>query len=551
MPRSWLKHVWWLCVTVTVVSMCLGSASLPGADTEPAAPAAQAPSPSTAGRSDLADERELIRLFADTLEQVRDKYVESNVTDRELIEAAIQGMISRLDPYSNYIPPEELDQFRKGVEREFVGIGIQVSERDGQLEIISPLFGTPAWRGGLRAGDKILRIDETSTRGLSIDDAIKLMGGEAGSEVSVTVLHNDGRQAETVKLVRERIQQPTVLGFHRSKEGVWDYFCDTEQKIAYVRILAFSRNTSHDLQEVLERLLNEGMRGLVLDLRFNPGGMLSEAIKVCDLFLHEGRIVSIEGRSTPAQAWDAQDEGTLIPRGFPVAIMVNRFSASAAEIVSACLQDNKVATIVGERTWGKGSVQNIIELEKGKSALKLTTAGYHRPSGKNIHREADATETDEWGVHPDDGFALRLSNREMEDLGILYAQRDELISRGAEAGGEEPATDVESSSDSTTDASDAPPTAPGDTGEAGEAEVKPAAEVPDEDPAAQSTAPPASTGTSGDQGHVVDRQFDKALEVVKSKISSDSPGEETPAATLEPEPADENGSSAANTRQTP
>ncbi len=183
-------------------------------------------------------------------------------------------------------------------------------------------------------------------------------------------------------MVREHIQQPTVIGFHRNKEGIWDFFCDKDQKIAYVRIAAFSHNTSRDLEQVLNQLMQEGMRGLVVDLRFNPGGMLSEAIKVSDLFLHEGRIVSIEGRSTPQQVWDARDEGTIIPRGFPVAVMVNRFSASAAEIVSACLQDNQVATVVGERTWGKGSVQNVIELEQGKSALKLTTAGYHRPSGR-------------------------------------------------------------------------------------------------------------------------------------------------------------------------
>ncbi len=174
-------------------------------------------------RERLADEKELIRLFADTLEQVKSKYVESDVTERELIEAAIRGMISKLDPYSNYIPPQELDQFRKGVEREFVGIGIQVSERDGHLQIVSPLFGTPAWRAGLRAGDRILRIDDTSTRGLSLDDAIKLMGGKVGSEVTVTVLHPDGKQAETVQLTRERIEQPTVLGFQRNAEGVWDF----------------------------------------------------------------------------------------------------------------------------------------------------------------------------------------------------------------------------------------------------------------------------------------------------------------------------------------
>ena len=357
---------------LVLTMMCVSCRAVWAKDTEDQ-PSASAVRKSDDTRQQLADEKELIRLFADTLEQVKSKYVESDVTDRELIEAAIRGMISKLDPYSNYIPPQDLDQFRKGVEREFVGIGIQVSDpdRDGHLQIVSPLFGTPAWRAGLRAGDRILEIDDTSMRGLSLDDAIKLMGGKVGSEVTVTVLHPDGKQAETVQLTRERIQQPTVLGFQRNGEGVWDFSCDKDHKIGYVRIAAFSRNTSRDLEQVLKQSLQEGMQGLVMDLRFNPGGMLSEAIKVSDLFLHEGRIVSIQGRSTPEQIWDARQEGTLIPKGFPVAVLVNRFSASAAEIVSACLQDNKVATIVGERTWGKGSVQNIIELEHGKSAPEV------------------------------------------------------------------------------------------------------------------------------------------------------------------------------------
>ncbi len=488
---------------------------LRGADTEEPTAAATAVEQADERKKELADERELIRLFADTLEQVRDKYVESKVTDRELIEAAIHGMISRLDPYSDYIAPQEVDQFRKGVEREFVGIGIQVAERDGHLLIISPLFGTPAWRGGLRAGDRILKINDTSTRELSIDDAIKLMGGEVGTEVSVTVLHPDETRAETIKLVRERIEQPTVIGFHRNKEGAWDFLCDKDQKIGYVRIAAFSRTTSRDLEQVLTRLTQEGMQGLVVDLRFNPGGMLSEAIKVSDMFLHEGRIVSIEGRSTPQQVWDAREEGTIIPRGFPVAVLVNRFSASAAEIVSACLQDNQVATIVGERTWGKGSVQNIIELEKGKSVLKLTTAGYHRPSGKNIHREVGASESDEWGVHPDEGFAVQFTNRDMENLGMMFSRRDELMAA------EEP--------------EQAPPDAavadqnvesPAEGGEVEDAAVQPM-------DAGDAAAKPAEANTERPPSPLVDAQLEKALEAVRAKITSATPittsGAEPPA----------------------
>jgi carboxyl-terminal processing protease len=405
---------------------CLVMLSTPGRATDTQPPATPVPTQTAPTREQLAEERELIRLLADTLEQVRANYVDTQVSERELVEAAIHGMMSKLDPYSDYIAPTELDQFRKGVEREFVGIGIQVAERDGQIQIVSPLFGTPAWRAGLRAGDRILTIGDTSTRGFSIDDAIKLMSGEPGTEVTVSVLHRADTQTQTVTLKRELIQQPTVLGYRRNTEGVWDYFCDADNKIGYIRMAAFSRVTADDLARALRDLQTQGMQGLVLDLRFNPGGMLNQAIEVSDLFLHEGRIVSVVGRVNNPPPWDARDEGTLIPRGFPLAVLVNRFSASAAEIVSACLQDHKVAVIVGERTWGKGSVQNIIDLDHGKSALKLTTAGYQRPSGKNIHRGPHATESDEWGVTPDEGYAIAYSDSDIVNLGMRFNQLDAL-----------------------------------------------------------------------------------------------------------------------------
>ncbi len=412
-------------LALLLISVCCGPNRVHAADQKPGAPTAKTQQRLQQLKK-LEDEKELLRLFADTLEQVKTRYVEADVSERELIEAAIQGMVSRLDPYSHYIAPKDLDRFRKGLDHEFIGIGIQVSEREGHLLITSPLFDTPAWRAGLRAGDKILKINDTSTRGLSIDAAVKLMSGAIGSEVSITVSHPGDRVAETVKLKRERILQPTVIGYHRDAQGVWDFYCDHEHQIGYVRITAFSGNTASDLQRVLKTLLGEGMRGLVVDLRFNPGGMLKQAIQVCDLFLRKGRIVSIEGRATRNEAWEATSEGTLIPVGFPVVVLVNRFSASAAEIVSACLQDNHAATIIGERTWGKGSVQNVIVLDDGKSALKLTTAGYHRPSGKNIHREVEASESDQWGVHPDKGFVIKLKREEMRDLDALLARQDEL-----------------------------------------------------------------------------------------------------------------------------
>ena len=210
-------------------------------------------------------------------------------------------------------------------------------------------------------------------------------------------------------ITREWVHVETVLGDRRKSDDSWDFMLDHDKHIGYIRLTAFSRDTAQDLKKALVELRKEGLKGLILDLRFNPGGLLNSAIEVSDLFIAKGRIVSTKGRNTPERVWDAQKEGTF--EGFPMAVLVNHYSASASEIVSACLQDHKRAAVIGERTWGKGSVQNVIELEGGKSALKLTTASYHRPSGKNIHRFPDAKETDEWGVMPDAGYEVRLSRR--------------------------------------------------------------------------------------------------------------------------------------------
>jgi carboxyl-terminal processing protease len=209
---------------------------------------------------------------------------------------------------------------------------------------------------------------------------------------------------------------------------------DPDKRIAYVRITAFSRDTAEELRKVLTELQKEKIRGLVLDLRFNPGGLLASAVEVADLFVSEGRIVSTAGRSAREKSWDAHKEGTF--EGFPMAVLVNHYSASASEIVAACLQDHKRAKIVGERTWGKASVQNVIELEyssghAARSALKLTTAGYRRPNGKNIDRPPDAKETDEWGVRPDTGYELKLDDEEMFALVTDRRARDILLPKPA------------------------------------------------------------------------------------------------------------------------
>ena len=368
------------------------------------------------------DYYELHKILVDTLDQVERNYVK-DVSRRELIEAAIEGVLEKLDPYSAYINPEDMSRFRSSVESEFGGIGIQISVDAGQLKILSPLPDTPADRAGLLAGDHILQIDGASSEGINLDEAVRRLKGKEGTKVTLTVVHPGSHEKEEITITREKIHIDTVLGDHRKKDRTWDFILDSDRHIAYVRVAAFSRDTAGELRKVLGGLQKDNLRGLILDLRFNPGGLLNSAIEVSDLFVSKGSIVSTKGRNTPERVWEAQEKGTC--GDFPMVVLINRYSASASEIVSACLQDHKRAVVVGERSWGKGSVQNVIELEDGRSALKLTTAAYRRPSGKNIHRFPGTEDSEEWGVRPDEGFELKLGDEEMKKL--LRHRRDSLI----------------------------------------------------------------------------------------------------------------------------
>ena len=363
---------------------------------------------------------ELMKLFVDSFEQIDRNFVEK-VDRRELIDAAMRGMILKLDPYSSYIDSSEIKQFNESVDHEFGGIGIQVTvePKTRQLMVMTPLPGTPAYKAGIRAGDHILEIDGKPTAdfavGREMDTAVKMMRGKPGEMVAVKIQHIGAAAAVSLDIVRAIIKSPTVLGDHYDSMGNWSFVMPGEEKIAYIRLTSFGRNSVEEFRDALESAKKEGMKGLIVDLRFNPGGLLSGAIAIADFFIESGVIVSTKGRNTEEQTVRAKRLGTY--SGFPMVVLVNKFSASASEVVSACLQDHKRAIIVGERTWGKGSVQNVIELEGGKSALKLTTASYHRPSGKNIHRLPKATEKDEWGVMPNEGFEVKLAN---DDTGKLF-----------------------------------------------------------------------------------------------------------------------------------
>lgn len=502
----------WALVCV-VCGFGLGLAAAPGfGDDPPPLKTSSPPEGAAAAESKpgkRSDDYELYRVLVDTLDQVERNYVQ-DIDRRELIEAAIKGILNKLDPYSNYISPDELGRFKTSVENQFGGIGIQIEVDNGRLKVLSPLVGTPAYRAGILAGDRIVAIDEEKTEGLTIDDAVRKLKGEPGTKVTLTVVHPHNGKSMTATLEREVIHLQTILGDARLVNDDWDFMLDKSQKIGYIRITAFSRETAKELTDALETLREQGMRGLVLDLRFNPGGLLTSAIDIADLFLPVGRIVSTAGRNSPERAWDAKKEGTF--EGFPMAVLVNGYSASASEIVSASLQDHGRAVVVGERTWGKGSVQNVIELEGGKSALKLTTAGYVRPSGKNIHRLPNAEDSDEWGVKPSDGLELELSN--VENRALMEHRRMRDIAKGREdlllAQADEAAQ-------------------PAETKPAGEGEKptdgaqKPAAEASDgeatkrDKPAEQS----AVEGGKPGEGPFVDRQLQMALDHVKKKLSDD------------------------------
>ena len=377
---------------------------------------------------------ELYRLFVDAVEHVDRNYVKE-VKREDLIHSAINGMLDDLDPYSNFIPPQNTRQFDQLTKGHYTGIGITVEVKDDFTTVIVPKPHSPAYNAGVLAGDRILAVNGQNVQKKSLNDVIDLLQAPPGTELKLTVLHKPYNTAPaTLMLKTAVITIESVQGDIHISDDTWDFMLDKQNKIGYVRISNFVINTTPEFQAAIKSLLAAGMKALVIDLRFNPGGQLSTAIEISDLFVKEGVIVSTKGRNTESRSATAKSEGTL--PDFPVAILVNGLSASASEIVAACLQDHKRAVIVGERTFGKGSVQNVIELDEGegvgKSILKLTTASYMRPNGHNIHRFKDAKESDEWGVKPDANLEVRLTNEENQDYFLWRASRDTLNTNRAE-----------------------------------------------------------------------------------------------------------------------
>lgn len=317
-----------------------------------------------------------LRTFTEVFARIKNDYVEP-VDDKTLLENAIRGMISRLDPHSAYLDKEEFRELRIGTSGEFGGLGIEVGMEDGFIKVIAPIDGTPAERAGLKTGDLIIRLDDTPVKGMSLNDAVNKMRGKAGTKITLTIVREGVDKPFTVTLTRARIKVHSVRS-HLLEPG-----------FGYVRISRFQAHTGDDLHKALAKLKRENkgqrLKGLVVDLRNNPGGLLDAAVEVADTFIRKGTIVSVRGRTPDSNLERDATPGDML-HGAPMVVLVNGGSASASEIVAGALQDDKRALIMGQRTFGKGSVQTILPLGGG-TAVKLTTARYYTPSGRSIQAE--------------------------------------------------------------------------------------------------------------------------------------------------------------------
>src|ERR1051325_5517715 len=382
-----------------------------------------------------------LKLVAEVLEEVESRYVKklSEKQMRELVENMINGGLEKLDPHSAFSNADEYKSFNQQNQGKFSGVGmrITVDGKTGAFIVESPIPGTPAYEAGILANDIILKVDGKAVDNWSLRQLVEAIQGEAGTDVTLTVRHEGAKSNADIKMTRAEIKIESVMGDKRDKIDLkkWDFWLDEDARIAYVRVTAFTKTATDELTLVVDALQKLGLKGLIIDLRGNPGGLLNSAVDVASMFVPEGKeIVSIKGREDKVEKVHlAKMSGNMKPATYyPIAILIDRRSASASEIVAAALQDHARAIIIGERSYGKGSVQNLIEMEHGQTALKLTTASYWRPSGRNIHRFPDSQEEDDWGVKPDMGYEVKLTLQELIDYYNWRRERD-IISRPGDA----------------------------------------------------------------------------------------------------------------------
>jgi carboxyl-terminal processing protease len=354
---------------------------------------------------------EAIMLFTKVLEEVHRSYVDTNEAGYDsLIRHALTGMLQDLDPYSQFMDEDSYDDIKDDTSGHFSGVGLVVSMKDGLLTVVSPMEDTPAFRAGLLSGDIIVEIDGEETRTMPLSDAVKKMRGGAGTIVKLKTVRPSTHEVKDLEIARENIEVASVKDAKLLDDG-----------IGYIRITQFNEPTANDLKKELKKLTDQKMKALVLDLRSNPGGLLTAAAGVAELFLSRGDlIVFTKGRTAEMEQQTFKSTGRTHYKDFPMVVLVNSGSASASEIVSGALQDHKRAVLVGEKTFGKGSVQSILPLDDG-AAIKLTTAKYYTPSERVIHEHGIEPDV-KVDMDPEDLFKIR-----MKQAGQPVAEPDKVL----------------------------------------------------------------------------------------------------------------------------
>lgn len=397
-----------------------------------------------------AKEVDLLKLLAESRKHLGKREDLGNGKD---ITAALHYMLTKLDKHTDYLDPETVRRFETDTRGSFFGIGVQIRKNSTKdlLQVVTPIRGSPAYNAKIQAGDLITTIirevdnegnklpepEVISTKGMTTEEAVKKIIGKEGTEVKLLIEREGNAKPLEFKLIRGRVEVESVMGYKRTEGDDWNYLVDPENKICYVRLTQFSSNTARDLESIMKKLAKVGIKGFVLDLRFNPGGLLDQAVKISDLFIDDGLIVTIRPRNGPETSYIGKGDGSYL--AFPMVCLVNGGSASASEIVSACLQDHTRAVIIGTRSYGKGSVQTIHRFVTG-GVLKLTTASFWRPNGKNLNRSSTSgRDEDEWGVTPD--FLVKVTKKQEHDLQDWQREQEIILPPGKRKSGTEAKAD--------------------------------------------------------------------------------------------------------------
>lgn len=372
-------------------------------------------------------EQQMPQVLNEMMQQIERNYIQE-VDPGDLMETAIRAIVGKLDARGGFLRTNDMEflgtkqlrDFDIELEQKVVGIGAVLKAEAGEVVVRTPLPGSPAIDAGIQAEDRIITIDGTRLPPNQLATAVEMLRGSAGTTVTLGLKRPGADELRELTLTRNTIRLPNVSGHRRRPDNTWDFMLDDEKKIGYLRLAYIGKQSAEEMRVALNDLESRGMKALIFDLRNNPGGLLDGAVAISDLFVDSGRIVTVKSRKEQT-AYDAKAEGTF--SGFSMALLVNRRTASAAEIIAGCLQDHQRAVVMGERTFGQGIVRSIFKLKSGVGAIKLPVAAYYRPNGKSVNRYPDSKDSDDWGITPDAGFELVLSDEELKQYDNYQAAR--------------------------------------------------------------------------------------------------------------------------------